>query len=242
MFSMKIGTWWIRVNIWHPRATLKWRSYANVSASSEQKGKRNKRIMILCLNLNAAIDKTIVVPSFEINKIHRPTSVILQAGGKGCNTARGLKTLGETPVVFGWVGGFAGQFIESELQREGIQTDFIYTDFESRTCTSVLDSSKGTMTEIYELGEAVPLEKIKELREHFQQIVRTYQAVTFSGSLPPGVPSGFYADLIRIAREANVRTFLDTSGESLQNGIEAGPFFVKPNETEARAFLGLNPT
>src|SRR6266540_5894564 len=116
--------------------------------------------MILCLNLNAAIDKTIVVSSFEVDKIHRPESVILLAGGKGCNVARALKTLGETPVVSGWVGGFAGQFIEKELQREDIQTDFIHTDFESRTCTSILDREKQTMTEFYELGENVPNEKV----------------------------------------------------------------------------------
>src|SRR5512147_2165609 len=113
--------------------------------------------MILCLNLNAAIDKTIVVSSFAVNKIHRPESVISLAGGKGCNAARALKTLGEFPVVSGWVGGFAGQFIETELKLEGIQTDFVQTDFESRTCTSILDREKGTMTEIYEKGEAVPL-------------------------------------------------------------------------------------
>src|SRR5512140_997558 len=102
--------------------------------------------MILCLNLNAAIDKTIVVASFEIDKIHRPESVIALAGGKGCNVARALKTFREIPVVSGWVGGFAGLYIESELQREGIQTDFVHTNFESRTCTSILDHEKQTMT------------------------------------------------------------------------------------------------
>jgi fructose-1-phosphate kinase PfkB-like protein len=89
--------------------------------------------MILCLNLNAAIDKTIVVSSFELNKIHRPELVIALAGGKGCNVARALKTFREVPVVSGWVGGFAGQFIETGLRREGIQTDFVYIDFEWRT-------------------------------------------------------------------------------------------------------------
>src|SRR5512142_710064 len=117
--------------------------------------------MILCLNLNAAIDKTIVVSSFELNKIHRPESVIALAGGKGCNVARALKTFQEATVVSGWVGGFAGQFIERELQREGIQTDIVHTNFESRTCTSILDREKQTMTEIYEMGEPIPLEKIE---------------------------------------------------------------------------------
>jgi tagatose 6-phosphate kinase len=195
--------------------------------------------MILCLNLNAAIDKTIVVSSFELNKIHRPESVISLAGGKGCNAARALKTLGESPVVSGWVGGFAGQFIETELKLEGIQTDFVHTDFESRTCTSILDREKGTMTEIYEKGEPVPLEKIDELREHIRKTVGKYKAMTLSGSMPQGVPSGFYADLIEIAHKENVPTFLDSSGDALCKGIEAGPYLVKPNETEVRALLNL---
>jgi tagatose 6-phosphate kinase len=197
--------------------------------------------MILCLNLNAAIDKTIVVSSFEINKIHRPESVIALAGGKGCNVARALKTLEETPVVSGWVGGFAGQFIETELHLENIQTDFIHTDFESRTCTSILDREKQTMTEIYELGESVPLEKINELRDHVLMSIGRYKAVTLSGSLLPGVPSDFYADLIKIARKENVLAFLDSSGEALRKGAEAGPFLIKPNETESKSLLGIWP-
>jgi tagatose 6-phosphate kinase len=197
--------------------------------------------MILCLNLNAAIDKTVVISPFELNKIHRPESVISLAGGKGCNVARALKMLGEEPVVSGWVGGFAGQFIETELHREEIQTDFIHTDFESRTCTSILDPEKQTLTEIYELGEAVPSAKVEELRTHIRAIIGNYRAVTLSGSLPPGVPVGFYASVIEIAREANVLTFLDSSGEALRKGAEATPFFIKPNETEARSLLGVEP-
>ena len=197
--------------------------------------------MILCLNLNAAIDKTVVVSSFEINKIHRPKSMTALAGGKGCNVARGLKTLGEVPVVSGWVGGFAGQFIEQELHREGIQTDFIHTDFESRTCTSILDPEKQTLTEIYELGEPVPSAKVDELRDHIRAIIGNYRAVTLSGSLPPSVPAEFYASVIQIAREANVLTFLDSSGEALRKAAEAAPFFIKPNETEARSLLGIEP-
>lgn len=198
--------------------------------------------MILCLNLNAAIDKTIVVSSFEIDKIHRPKSVVALAGGKGCNVARALKTFGEDPVVSGWVGGFAGQYIEHELHREGIQTDFIHTDFESRTCTSVLDPERQTLTEIYEVGEAVPSGKVDELRAHIRAIIGKYRAVTLSGSLPPGAPADFYASVIEIAREANVLTFLDSSGEALRKGAEATPFFMKPNETEAKSLLGIEPT
>jgi 1-phosphofructokinase family hexose kinase len=197
--------------------------------------------MILCLNLNAAIDKTIAVPAFEINQIHRPGSVIASAGGKGCNVAPALHKLGEAPVVSGWVGGFAGRFIESELDREGIRTDFIHTGFESRTCTSILDPEKQTLTEIYELGEAIPSEKVDELRAHIRAIIGDYRAVILSGSLPPGVPADFYASVIRIAREANVLTFLDSSGNALRKGAQAAPFLIKPNESEAKCLVRGKP-
>jgi len=196
--------------------------------------------MILCLNLNAAIDKTIIVSSFEINRIHRPVSVVALAGGNGFNVARALKKLGENPVVSGWVGGFSGQFIENELLLEKIRTDFIYTEYESRTCTSILDRENQTMTEIYEMGESVPVEKVNELRDHLLATIGKYQAITLSGSMPPGVPPDFYADLIEMARRENVLTFLDTSGEALRKGVEAGPSFVKPNETEVKALLDPN--
>jgi len=193
--------------------------------------------MILCLNLNAAIDKTIILDSFALDKIHRSEKVVAMAGGKGCNVARALKKLGKSPVVSGWVGGFAGKYIEQELNREGILTDFVQTDFESRTCTSILDKSNHTMTEIYEKGEMVPEEKIEELKAHFQRIVGDYEAITLSGSLPPGVPNDIYARLINIAHQAGIPTYLDSSKSALRDGIAAKPFLVKPNEDELSALV-----
>ncbi len=188
--------------------------------------------MILCVNLNAAIDKTIVVNAFRLGEIHRPEAVKSLAGGKGCNVARALKLFGEKPVVTGWVGGTAGQFIENGLQQEGIETDFVHTDFESRTCTSILDSANQVMTEIYEKGDPVPAAKVAEMLVLFREIVGRYTAVTLSGSLPPGVPLDFYAQLLEIAREAGIPAFLDSNKEALLQGVAGKPFLIKPNETE----------
>ena len=188
--------------------------------------------MILCVNLNAAIDKTAVIPHFQLGQIHRPEMIKMLPGGKGCNVARALKQLGETAVVAGWVGGSAGQFIESGLQAEDIQTDFVYTEFESRTCLSILDSSNQVMTEIYEKGDPVPPEKVKEMLAQFEAIVGGYTAVTLSGSLPPGVTPHFYAQLIEIAHRASVPVYLDSSKAALLQGVVAKPFLIKPNETE----------
>jgi len=192
--------------------------------------------MILCVNANAAIDKTVVVSPFRLGEIHRPQNVLAVPGGKGANLAKGLKLLGGEPVVIGWVGGSSGEFIEQGLERMGMRTAFVHLEAESRTCLSILDPAAGTMTEIYERGEPVPPEKVEELADMFSSLVGSCEAVTMSGSLPTGVPLDFYARLIEIARAANVPVFLDSSGEALRLGVAARPYMVKPNAHEFAEF------
>ncbi len=194
--------------------------------------------MILCVTANAAIDKTAVVAPFRLNAIHRTSEVLALPGGKGCNVARALKQLGDTSLVTGWVGGFAGQFIESGLQKEGIETAFVHVEGESRTCLSILDPEAQTMTEVYEKGAAIPPEKLAELVAWFRANVGNYQAVALSGSLPAGVPADFYAQLIEIAHTAGVPVYLDASGEALKRGLEARPALIKPNQAEFAALIG----
>jgi 1-phosphofructokinase family hexose kinase len=57
------------------------------------------------------------------------------------------------------------------------------------------------------------------------------------GSIPPGVSTDFYTKLIRMARERKVKTLLDTDGDALLHGIEAGPTLVSPNQPEAERLL-----
>lgn len=193
---------------------------------------------ILCVNANAAIDKTLVIKNYRLDAIHRPERVITLPGGKGCNAARALKCVGGTPVVTGWVGGFAGQWIETNLRREGIETHFVHTSFESRECISVLDPENNTLTEIYERGDAVAADRVEEFRESVRATVGEYSALTLSGSVPPGVPREIYADLIDAAHAANVPVLLDSSGDALRSGLALKPALVKPNRAEVQELLG----
>jgi fructose-1-phosphate kinase PfkB-like protein len=58
------------------------------------------------------------------------------------------------------------------------------------------------------------------------------------GSLPPGVPSSFYARLIAMARQKKVKTLLHADGAPLREGIEMGPTVVTSNQQEAERLLG----
>jgi 1-phosphofructokinase family hexose kinase len=69
-------------------------------------------------------------------------------------------------------------------------------------------------------------------------MIHAFAALTLSGSLPPGVPRDFYADLIGMAHAARVPVLLDSSGEFLRYGIVRKPTLVKPNRAEVQELLG----
>lgn len=195
--------------------------------------------MLLCINANAAVDKTVIVENFTLDAIHRPSYEMIQPGGKSCNVARAAKTLGLPALVAGWVGGHAGNFIEDALREEGIQTAFIHTPAESRTCLSIVDPLRRTLTEIYERGQPVSGEDVQAFMRLYQEWLPRAEMVALCGSLAKGLPPRLFVDLALQARSAGVRTVLDTSGAALRLGVEEGrPSMLKCNRHELSELVG----
>jgi 1-phosphofructokinase/tagatose 6-phosphate kinase len=194
--------------------------------------------MIVTVTVNAALDRTLTVPVFQIGYRHRSSDVLTLAGGKGINVARALKLL-EVPVVAtGLAGGRTGTRIVEELTSEAILNDFVRIANESRTSTAVVDPTAGTHTEINEWGPEVTAVELEMLMEKLHYLIRGADFVVLAGSLPRKVPTSFYADAIRDLSRRDVRVVLDSEGEPLQQGVQAAPFLVSPNQREAEQLVG----
>jgi 1-phosphofructokinase/tagatose 6-phosphate kinase len=194
--------------------------------------------LIVTVTLNAAMDRTLTVPNFQIGQRHRASSRFPSAGGKGINVARALKLLGVPVVCTGLAGGRTGTLIVEDLTNDGILNDFVRIRQESRTSTVVLDPIAGTHTEIYEWGPEVGEDEIDTLREKLAYLAQAAEYVVFAGSLPRAVDPGIYGELIREANRAGLRTVLDTEGEALTLGVAAEPWLVSPNQQEAEQLVG----
>jgi 1-phosphofructokinase family hexose kinase len=195
-------------------------------------------LVIVTVTLNAAIDRTLTVPNFQLGQRHRASAGLTLAGGKGINVARALKLLGVPVVATGLAGGRTGTRIVEELTGEAILNDFVRIGDESRTSTAVVDPTGGTYTEINEWGPHVEAEELEMLLEKLHYLSRGADFVVLAGSLPRGVDPGFYGDLIRDLNRRQVLTVLDSEGEPLRLGLEAEPFLVSPNQREAEALVG----
>ena len=194
--------------------------------------------VIVTVTLNAALDRSVTVPIFQLGHRHRASDVLVLAGGKGINVARALKHLDVPVVATGLAGGRTGTRIVEELTAEAILNDFVRIGDESRTSTAVLDPTSGTYTEINEWGPKVTEAELEILLEKLHYLSRGADMVVVAGSLPRGVADGFYAELVRELARGGVRVVLDTEGEPLRLGLEAEPWLVSPNQREAEQLVG----
>jgi 1-phosphofructokinase family hexose kinase len=194
--------------------------------------------MIVTVTLNAAIARTITVPNFQRGQRHRASAGLPLAGGKGINVARALKTLGVPVVATGLAGGQNGLRIVERLTGEAILNDFVRIEGESRTTTAVVDPTSRTYTEINEWGPAVRHEELELLHEKLAYLTQGAELVVLAGSLPRGVEDDFYAELVHELGRRQLPVVLDTEGEPLRVGVEAEPFLVSPNQSEAESLAG----
>ena len=187
----------------------------------------------LCVCLNAAVDTTYVVDRLQTGSTTRVVERTAVPGGKAINLARVLAALGHEPVVTGFVGGRAGETIESGLRDQGIETSFLAVAGESRMCLAVLERS-GEVSELLEGGLDVAPGDAARFLEHAAELAGGVDAVAVSGSLPAGLPADYYARLLKRLRPLTGLLALDTSGEPLRQGLAGRPDLIKPNRDEVR--------
>lgn len=196
--------------------------------------------MIICLGTTPAKQRTLTFSSFAIDAVNRATSVRESASGKVTNVARVLTTLGAPATATGFLGGEAGAFLQRDMDAAGMKHDFIVTSAETRTCTTLVDESNGTATELVEEAKPVERRDWDELLEKVDCLLNNATMLVMSGTLAPGGPTDFYAKCVRRAAVKNVRAIVDASGEPLKLALPSRPFVVKPHRSELAKTLGVS--
>ncbi len=195
--------------------------------------------MIYTLTLNPAIDRELTVAEVQFDSVLSAVKSQVDFGGKGFNVSRLLKSLGMPSAALGFVGGRTGERLRHGLQALDIATDFVSISGETRTNISIVTEKHDHYIKVNEKGPLVDEPKQRELLDKIASIAGPGDWWALAGSLPPGVPDSFYAQIIEILNGHQAISILDTTGESLRLGCEAKPFLVKPNSEETQKLTGL---
>ncbi len=212
--------------------------------------------MIFTVTPNPVLDRTLTVPHIAFNVVTRATATRLDWGGKGFNVSRALQALGVKSTAMGFVGGAPGRQLEEGLNRAGITTDLIHIQGETRTNIVITEANgpeankersedrEHRYVKVNEAGPTVTPDEAMRLLEHVRTKVHRGDIWALCGSLPPGLPPDFYAQLVTVIQQYGARAILDTSGEALRLGCcrsrdqAPAPYLVKPNVKEAESLSG----
>ncbi|MCW1968107.1 MAG: hexose kinase, partial [Anaerolineae bacterium] len=110
---------------------------------------------------------------------------------------------------------------------------------ETRVNISIVTPKNAHYVKVNEAGPTIGTDEQAAMIAKVRQLARRDDWWVVSGSLPPGVPSDFYATLVRLIRAAGAKVALDTSGKALQLACVAQPHFIKPNRDELAELTGL---
>lgn len=123
--------------------------------------------MIYTVTLNPSIDYVVQVSSFDFGAVNRAEKDMKFPGGKGINVSRVLHRLGVENIALGFTGGFTGQFIKDVLQTEGVTTNFVQVDGDSRINVKIKGQEE---TELNGQGPNVTNEQFEQLMKQIESM------------------------------------------------------------------------
>lgn len=194
---------------------------------------------IVTLTINPAIDISTdvdeVTPEHKLRCGHSHH----EPGGGGINVARVAKRLGGDPLAIYAAGGPSGEAFANLFTKQQVPQVRVPIAASTRESFTVTETSTGKQYRFV-------LEGPELVRDEWQSTLDALDAalspetefVVASGSLPPGVPTDYYARVARIAKAHGVRCVVDASGDALTEALTEGVFMVKPSLRELEDYIG----
>jgi len=196
--------------------------------------------MIVTITMNPAVDKSTSVNKLVPEKKMRCSEMITEAGGGGINVSKALKELGGESLAIFPSGGINGKLIEQFLQARDIDHKTIPIEKDTRENIVVLENDTSAQYRFVMPGPSLTGQEVQTCFQLLQQLQPAPAYLVASGSLPPGVPENFFANLAKTARQINARFIVDTSGTPLQLAAKEGVYLLKPNLSELCALGGTD--
>jgi 6-phosphofructokinase 2 len=128
--------------------------------------------------------------------------------------------------------------LQTLAARENVHSIVVPIQGETREDFTVVETVTGNEFRFVSQGPVLSEAEWRGCLERLAAFPGPLDFLAASGSLPPGVPDNFYAQVAAIAHERKVSLALDTSGAPLKAALGHGIGLLKPNLREMRELLG----
>jgi 1-phosphofructokinase family hexose kinase len=193
--------------------------------------------LIVTFTINPTIDRVISVDRLAFEDRAYINSTHESAGGRGINASRVIHCFGGKTLALLTSGGDSGKRLEAHLAGFGFPFQSIPIEKQTRTNLTITDRH-GLTVNLNEAGPPLSKAEVARAEKTVKDALVGASWFMVCGSIPPGVPSDFYARLIAAARKKRVKTLLHADSDSLRHALEEKPTVVTPNQPEAERLLG----
>jgi len=193
---------------------------------------------IITITMNPAIDKSASVSQVIVERKLYCHSPRFEPGGGGINVSRAIRKLGGESTAIFPSGGPTGEYLLELLQKEGLACRPIPVKGWTRENLVVLEESSGLQFRFGMPGVTLGDMEWQNCLDAISAGDQKPDYIVASGSLPPGVPDDFYAQVARIGKGLGARVIVDTTGNHLRLALQEGVYLIKPNIRELGELVG----
>ncbi|HEX5312012.1 1-phosphofructokinase family hexose kinase [Aquabacterium sp.] len=193
---------------------------------------------IVTLTMNPALDVSTSTPHVTPSHKLRCAPPQHHAGGGGINVARVLRRLGADCLAAYPRGGATGSTLAQLLAQEDVPQHLIDIEGETRESFSVIDEGSSEEFRFVLPGPNLTEREWRSALTWLTELAPTPDYLVLSGSLPPGVPDDFYAQIVYALKASATRIVLDASGAPLRLALQVGVHLFKPSLRELEELTG----
>ena len=193
---------------------------------------------IVTITINPAVDIFVSTARVEPTRKMRTSAPKRDPGGGGINVARVAFRLGGKVTAIYPASGAIGRLLTRLLEREGIDSIVTPSHAETRENFTAYEDDSGEQFRFVLPGSPLHRAEWEAVLHEIENIKTKPKFIVASGSVPPGVPSDFFAKVAAMAKKNGAKALVDTSGAALKAAIGEGVYLVKPNLNELSDLCG----
>lgn len=199
--------------------------------------------MIITLTPNPSYDVTVSLSGpLDRGGVIRTAGESSQCGGKGINISRAA--VGANVETIAVIPAAEDDPFVHALLTDGIDTRPQLPSGPIRS-NITLTEPDGTTTKLNSPGPEATPATLAALTDALISRAERASWIVLAGSLPPGAPAGWYAEIVTALRASSAQVAVDTSDRPLIELVAAlpaaAPDLMKPNGAELASLTGADP-
>lgn len=192
--------------------------------------------MIFTLTMNPSLDRYLYVDELIPDDSIRVKDTQEYAAGKGIDVSRVIREIGGTSIAICPLGGSNGERIEFMLDNEKVLYAAVRVKHETRM--NIIVQTSKTQYRLNLPGKPLSETEYELILDMLRTVLRKGDVLIASGSLPHGLRSSAYGEIVKIAKAKGLRVYVDTDGDNLKEAVKEKPFGIKPNIHELSRLVG----